>query len=274
MVTLTGFADEISPDLEVQLDVLEQEGIRHLEFRGVWGKNVLKLSDEELARVKERLDERGFKVSSIGSPIGKIRITDDFTPHLEDFRKAVRVAKQFEAPFIRIFSFFVEEGKAEAYREEVIGRLRRLTEIAGEEGVTLLHENEKHIYGDNGERCLDLLSSIASPRLLAAFDPANYVQCSVRPMSDAYPLVEKYIGYIHVKDAVMGSGKVVPAGQGDGELRGLIAALKEKNYQGFMSLEPHLKAAETFQGFSGPELFVVAVRALKELLGEAGIPWK
>jgi sugar phosphate isomerase/epimerase len=117
------------------------------------------------------------------------------------------------------------------------------------------------------------LKSCESPRLRAAFDPANFVQCAVRPMNDAYPLLEKYIAYIHVKDAIMESGKVVPAGQGDGQLRELIAALKTRQYSGFMSLEPHLKAAETFQGFSGPELFVTAVRALKQLLNEADIPW-
>lgn len=35
MVTLTGFADEISPHLEEQMNVLESEGISHIEFRGV-----------------------------------------------------------------------------------------------------------------------------------------------------------------------------------------------------------------------------------------------
>ncbi|UUZ96751.1 hypothetical protein LJK87_22270 [Paenibacillus sp. P25] len=110
MVTLTGFADEISPDLEVQLDVLASEGISHLELRGVWGKNVLDLTDEEVGRVKARLSERGFKVSSIGSPIGKIKITDPFEPHIERFRRAVYVAREMEAPYIRIFSFFIPEG--------------------------------------------------------------------------------------------------------------------------------------------------------------------
>ncbi|OXM83571.1 sugar phosphate isomerase/epimerase family protein [Paenibacillus rigui] len=274
MITLTGFADEISPDLEIQLDVLASEGTSHLELRGVWGKNVLQLTDEEAARVKERLDARGFRVSSIGSPIGKIQITDDFEPHLTDFRKAIELARYFGAPYIRIFSFFIPEGEDPAgYREEVLSRMKQLARLAEQENIMLLHENEKEIYGDNGERCLEILQACDSDKLRAAFDPANFVQCGVRPMSEAYPLVAPYIEYIHIKDALLESGKVVPAGEGDGELRDLIGTLKQRGYNGFMSLEPHLSAAETFQGFSGPELFVVAVRALKSLLEEAEIEW-
>lgn len=274
MITLTGFADEISPDLEIQLDVLASEGISHLELRGVWGKNVLQLTDEEAARVKERLDARGFRVSSIGSPIGKIQITDDFEPHLNDFRRAIELARYFGAPYIRIFSFFIPEGEDPAgYREEALSRMKQLAHLAEQENIMLLHENEKEIYGDNGERCLEILQACDSDKLRAAFDPANFVQCGVRPMSEAYPLVAPYIEYIHIKDALLDSGKVVPAGEGDGELRDLIGTLKQRGYNGFMSLEPHLSAAETFQGFSGPELFVVAVRALKGLLEESEIEW-
>ena len=48
MWTLTAFADEISPDLDVQLSTLADESIRYLEFRGVWNKNVLDLTDSEI----------------------------------------------------------------------------------------------------------------------------------------------------------------------------------------------------------------------------------
>lgn len=274
MITLTGFADEISPDLEVQLDVLESVGISHIELRGVWGKNVLQLTDEETARIKARLDERGFRISSIGSPIGKIKITDAFEPHLNDFQRAIELAKYFGAPYIRIFSFFIPEGEEPSlYREEVLSRMKQLARIAEQEDIVLLHENEKEIYGDNGERCLEILEACDSPKVRGAFDPANFVQCGVRPMKEAYPLVAPHIEYIHIKDALMESGKVVPAGEGDGELRELIGTLKQGGYAGFMSLEPHLSAAETFQGFSGPELFVVAVNALKKLLTEANMEW-
>ena len=273
MVILTGFADEISHDLEEQLNVLESEGIRHLELRGVWGKNVLDLTEEDAARVKARLDERGFRVSSIGSPLGKIKITDDFAPHYEKARYAVKLAQFFEAPFIRTFSFYIPRGEADTYRDEVMNRMRAITSLGEEAGVIFVHENESHIYGDIGERCQDLLDTIQSSSLKAAFDPANFVQCHVKPMSEAYPLLKDHIAYIHIKDAIMGSGKVVPAGHGDGEVSELIQQLIATGYEGFLSLEPHLHAKDEYEGLSRAELFIVAVRALKKLLKEHDVVW-
>ncbi len=270
MFVLSGFADEIAPDLTVQLDVLDQLGIRYLELRGVWGKNVLALSDDEVATIKAELDRRGIGVSAIGSPIGKIRIDEPFAPHLADLRRAIDLAERFDSPYIRIFSFFVPEGEAAAYRDEVMRRMQALLEAAQGHPVTLLHENERHIYGDIPERCRDIHETLASPQLRMTFDPANFVMCGVHPFTEAYPLVEEYIEYVHVKDGLLSDRRVVPAGEGDGEVRELLAALQQRGYNGYLSLEPHLAQSGAFSGFSGPELFGVAVRALRGLLNEIG----
>lgn len=274
MITLTGFADEISADLNEQLDCLSSESIRYLEFRGVWNKNVLDLTDEELERFRQTLEQRGVKVSSIGSPIGKIPITDPFEPHLAKFHRAIEIAKRLGARYIRIFSFFIPQGEdPAAHREEVMARMQQLVRAAEREDVILLHENEKEIYGDNAERCLDLLTTCRSSHLRAAFDPANFVQCGVKPYKEAYPLLKEHIEYVHIKDARFADGSVTVAGQGDGEVRELLAAWKASGYAGFMSLEPHLSAAGTFRGFSGPALFKEATRGLKQLLDELHWEW-
>jgi sugar phosphate isomerase/epimerase len=275
MWTLTGFADEISPDLDEQLATLAQESIRYLELRGVWGTNVLKLTDDELGRVQSTLGQAGVKVSSIGSPIGKIAIADDFAPHLEDFKRALHAAHTLDAPFIRIFSFFIPHGEDPAnYRGEVLDRLGRLVREAEGAGVTLVHENEKEIYGDVPSRCLDILKGLDSPVLRAAWDPANFVQCGVRPHTEGYEALRPYIAYVHIKDALLDTGKVVPPGQGDGQLRETLAALRDSGFDGFFSLEPHLQAAGTYSGFSGPDLFRTAAQAFKGLLQEQGIAWQ
>ncbi|MNC14625.1 fructoselysine 3-epimerase [compost metagenome] len=151
--------------------------------------------------------------------------------------------------------------------------MKQLAQVAEAEGVVLLHENESHIYGDNGERCLDILQACDSPHLRAAFDPANFVQCRIEPVSQAYPLLSDYISYIHIKDAIKETGAVVPAGEGDGQLRELLQHLMAKGFSGYMSLEPHLKAEGSRQGLSKPELFVVTSQALKRLLEEQAISW-
>ncbi|WP_010277282.1 sugar phosphate isomerase/epimerase family protein [Paenibacillus senegalensis] len=275
MITLSGFADEISAELDEQLDILNAESIRYVEFRGVWNKNVLDLTDEQLQEIKQKMDKEGIRVSAIGSPIGKINITDPFDPHLEKFERAIHIAKFFNTRNIRIFSFFIKEDqKPEDFRDEVIRRMKLLVKRAEEADVLLLHENEKHIYGDNAERCRDLLESCSSANLRAVFDPANFVQCGVRPFEEAYPMLSAYIDYIHIKDAKSADGSVTVAGLGDGQIPELLRALKERNYSGFLSLEPHLQAAGSFAGFSGPGLFKEASDGLKRLLADLNWKWQ
>ena len=95
-------------------------------------------------RAKQALDAAGVKVSSIGSPIGKIKITDDNGPHLERMAHAVKVAQFFEAPYMRIFSYFIDESEnPDDYRDEVITRMRDLTSVAEGSGITIEPTVEK-----------------------------------------------------------------------------------------------------------------------------------
>jgi len=268
MFTLTGFADEISADLAEQIAVLTDLRLRFLELRGVWDKNVLDLNDDEVSCVQEALGNAGIGVSAIGSPIGKINIDEPFPPHLVRFRRAIDVAEALGAPYIRMFSFFVPEGEADSHRSEVMSRLEALLEAASGHDVVLLHENERHIYGDIPRRCRDIHETLSSPQLRMTFDPANFVICGVRPFTEGYEMLQEYIEYVHVKDALMAEKRVVPAGQGDGEVRELLSALASKGFEGYLSLEPHLAQAGAFRGFSGPKLFGVAVEALRGIMDE------
>jgi sugar phosphate isomerase/epimerase len=275
MWTLSGFADEISPDLDEQVATLQAEDMQYLELRGVWDKNVAELSDDEVRRVRATLERAGIAVSAIGSPIGKINISDDFEPHYRAFQRVLDIAHQLNAPYIRIFSFFLpQQEDPSQYRNAVLDRLERIVRLAEGTGVTLVHENEKQIYGDTPERCHDLLSSINSPTLRATWDPANFVQCGVRPYPDGYNLLRPFIAYVHVKDARLADGQVVPAGEGDGEVRKTIRALRDSGFDGFFSLEPHLAKAGAFSGFSGPDLFRLATQRFKTVLREEGIHWR
>src|SRR6059036_3748236 len=106
MFTLSAFADEIDPDPQKQIDVLKQCGIRHIELRSILKTNVLDLTDLQVAELKSLLDRHGFKLSAIGSPIGKIKIDQPFTPHLEKFKRAIHLAGVFATKNIRIFSYY------------------------------------------------------------------------------------------------------------------------------------------------------------------------
>ncbi|MHB0876167.1 MAG: sugar phosphate isomerase/epimerase family protein [Anaerolineae bacterium] len=267
MFILSGFGDEIAADLDEQLDALHSMGIGHLELRGAWGKNVLDLSDGELAQVKAALAARGMAVSSIGSPIGKVDLDAPFAPHLDDLRKVIGMAAFLGCPYVRLFSFWVAEGEHEAKRAEVLKRVEAFCRAAEGAPVMLLHENEKEIYGDTPERCADILRTVAAPNLSAVFDPANYVQVGVeKPFDRGWPLLGDYVVYAHIKDALLGNGEVVPAGEGDGQVPELLQAMARRSGDYFLSLEPHLVLAGQYAGFSGRQLFQRATDALKALL--------
>ncbi len=272
---LSGFADEISPDPAEQLDVLAAESISWLELRGAWSTNVADFTDAQVAAFRAAIDGAGVRVSAIGSPIGKIGIGAPFLPELDRMRRIAEIAAAMGTSLVRVFSFFIPAGEpAERHRAQVIDQLGALAALASEHGLTLAHENEKLIYGDVPERCADLITAVGSPALKATFDAANFVQCGVRPHDEAFELLRPHLVYVQIKDALAATGEVVPAGQGDGQVRQTLAALAESGFDGFLSLEPHLATAGQFGGFSGPEAFRRAAQALKDLLAGLPAPWQ
>lgn len=273
MIRLSAFADEISPDLNEQIEVLKRENIHFIELRGVWGTNVLALSDEQIVKIDQTLKANDIGIAAIASPIGKVPIDSSFEEHLQHFERALTVAQRLKSAYIRMFSFYPPLSQPDAdpasYREEVLRRLTVLADRAQAVGITLVHENEKGIYGDTIARNVDIFQAIQRPTLRSVLDPANYLQCQQVPYPDAYEATLPWLDYVHVKD-VQADGTLVPAGEGEGHWPELLERLRKDGYDGFMALEPHLQAAGQFQGFSGPALFQSASQALQGLLKKMG----
>jgi sugar phosphate isomerase/epimerase len=274
MWTLSGFIDEISDDFSEQCKVAAGLGLGYVEVRSAWGTNILDLDTGQLGMVQETVQTYGLQVSSIGSPIGKIMIDDDFAPHLERMRHAVEVAHLLQAPFIRIFSFFIPAGTdPDSRRDEVLGRMSALADVAKGADVILVHENEKDIYGDIPRRCLDIVTSVSAPQLQLAWDPANFVQVGVRPFTEGYSMLRPHVSYIQIKDALLADGSVVVAGAGDGEVPETVRALRADGFDGFFSLEPHLGEYTAYGALSGPELFTKSWQAFTDILTSEGIAY-
>ena len=239
-IVLSGFSDEIAPELDIQLAAIREWGLSHIELRAADGVNVSDFSPEKVKEVKAKLAAAGVSVSSIGSPLGKISIEEDFAPHLEKVKRTLEIQKELGAPYIRMFSFYLPEGQDPAlFRGEVLERLHRMVEEAAAWDSVLLHENEKDIYGDNASRCKELMDAFYGPHFQAVFDFANFVQVGQETLP-AYELLKPYVTYVHVKDAQWGTGTVVPASQGDGHVGEILADLIGGGWKGFLSLEPHL----------------------------------
>ncbi|MGC9453384.1 MAG: sugar phosphate isomerase/epimerase family protein [Phycisphaerae bacterium] len=276
MITISAFADEIADDLKTQMDVCEANGVRCIDVRGIDGTNVSKMSVEQAREYKKQMDDRGFSVPCIGSPIGKIKMDDDFAEHLELLKHCFDVAHAFGTDQIRMFSFYPSAGKDIAeQRDSVMDRMRQMVAAAEEAGCVLLHENEKGIYGAKPEGVKDLFATIKSESFKGIFDPANYVEEGVAPYDDGWSKgLAELTDYFHIKDKVPGAQTCVPAGEGHGQIRETFTDAKQRGYSGVMTLEPHMKAAGQFSGFSGPDLFAKAVAGLKGLLEEVGMQYQ
>ena len=286
MLKLAAFADEISSDLDEQIRVCRENSVTHFELRGVNNQNVLDFGKDLRAEIKGKLADNGMGVCGIGSPVGKVKVTDPWGPHFDRFKVAVELSQFFAAPFIRIFSYYPPEVGQDMrrHRDEVVRRMRAKADYVKDLDVVLVHENEARIYGERGRDCQDLMKAVDSPKLRSAFDFANFVLCGERPR-DNWPLLKPYTAHIHVKDAVFAppagaaggahpteEGRIVPAGKGDGDIGPILKDAYQSGYRGFLTLEPHLAAGGQFSGFTGPPLFKVATDALKEVCRQNGVP--
>ncbi len=276
-IVLSGFADEIDASLSEQIRVLKKLGMSYVEMRGVNGKGLVNYEMNEVKEIKKQLDAEGIRLSSVGSPIGKIQITEDFAPHMELYKHTVEIAKTMETPYIRMFSFFMPKETIDfaQYKGEVMDRLGQLVDYAKANDMVLLHENEKDIYGDIASRCLEIQKAFYGDNFKAVFDFANFVQCKQDTL-EAYELLKDYVDYIHIKDALWADASVVPSGMGDGNVEEILRKLKASGYKGFLSLEPHLsnfagfsaleKSASQKKKLNGEEAFTLAYDSLMKIL--------
>lgn len=232
---LCAFADEASASLSGQITALRRNEIPYLEIRGIDGKNIKDVTANEAREIKKRLDDAGISVWSMGSPIGKIEIEGDLAAHFDDFKRILETADIFGAKHIRMFSFFpMKEHDAEKTKELVLTNVEKLLALTPAH-ITLCHENEKDIFGENAENCLLLHKTF--PRLRAVFDPANFVQCGVDTLA-AWEMLRDHVEYLHIKDAAS-DGTVVPAGMGLGNVPHIVSDYLARGGE-VMTLEPHL----------------------------------
>jgi sugar phosphate isomerase/epimerase len=276
MITISAFADEIGPDLNLQMDVCQANGVKCIDVRGIDGKNVSKMTLAEVRRYKQLMDDRGFSVPCVGSPIGKIRMDEDFNAHLDLLKHCCEIAREFGASRVRVFSYYASQGQNILdQRAAVMGRLFAMVQVAEEMDVVLLHENEKAIYGAKPDGVKDIFTTVKSKRLKGIFDPANFVEEGLKPYDDCWKSgLDKLTHYFHVKDKVPGAPTCVPAGEGHGQIDMILSELKARKWSGYMTLEPHMQAGGQFSGFTGPQLFGKAVAGLKKILDQAGFAYR
>jgi len=275
MAKLSAFADEVVDDFLEQVKYLAGERVGYIEPRFINKANIMDLAKDKLNEAKKMIQDHGLKVSAIGSPIGKVKLDEPFEPHLDKFKHAVELALLFETPYIRMFSYYAPEGQnIDDYRDQVMERMAAKVEVLKDVDVAMVHENEANIYGHTAEQCVDIIKTIDSPRLRLVYDPANFVwgEKMTNNVEVCWPVMKPYVVHIHIKDWKLGTKDVgsIP-GEGDGQIKELLAELAAMDYDGCLTMEPHLQAGGQFGGSTGPELFSKAIAAVRNIAADVGL---
>jgi 3-dehydroshikimate dehydratase len=274
MAELSAFADEVTDDLLGQVKYLVSEKIGHIELRFLNKKSVIDLGKDELVEAQKILADHGLGVSAIGSPIGKVRLDENFTEHLDMFKRAVDRALYFKTRFIRVFSYYAPQDKnIEDYRSEVLDRFGAKVEVIEDVDIVMVHENETDIYGHSAANCVDIVEAVKSPKLRLVYDPGNFVwgQGIVDNIESCWPKMKPYVVHVHIKDWQLGADVGSIPGQGDGQIKQLLQELVDCEYTGFLTMEPHLKLGGKFGGQTALESFSKAIGAVRKLAAEVGL---
>ncbi len=317
-VILSGFADESANQKTAvqQFCAFAAMGLQYYSLRfidvGEGIKNVMKLTKKEIQDIRHLEDEYGLNVSSIGSPIGKVKLVDKedgtknayipFKKYLaEDVKKACELAHAFETKLIRGFSFYHPKGEdPKAYIAQAVDQLGKIAEACHRSDLTFGLEIEANLVGQTGELLAEIQRQVKHPAMMLIFDAAN-ILCQGYTTLDVYNqylAMKPYIGWMHIKDYRHPAppkrvGHVdeeaiknfVPAdlGQSANELilrdfkdavPALTKKLAKRGIPGvFLDLEPHVKGGGQFGGFSGPDGMGVALRGLCKVLDFVGLDY-
>jgi L-ribulose-5-phosphate 3-epimerase len=255
---IAAITDEFSPTLSVAIPVMREIGMAAAELRVIDGKNILDLTEEELKRTKAALDEAGMRVISIASPVLKCVLpggpdldsrfqhdafaskhTFDDQPRLTDH--AIKVAKFFGAPIIRVFSYW-RTVRPELCHEAIVTALAQLAKLAGQEDLIIGLENEHACNIGTAAETARILDFVSNKHLKLVWDPANALVAGEDPFPGGYSLLPKErIAHVHAKDCHMDGDKPIwgPLGTRRVKWKEQIAALLADGYQGAISLETH-----------------------------------
>lgn len=315
-VLLSGFADEAANQktAEQQFCAFAALGLRYYTLRfidaGAGIQNAMLLAPESIDRILDLQAEYGLRVSSLGSPIGKVKLIDvedgtsnryvPFQEYLKkDVQRACDLANTFGCKLIRGFSFYHPRGTdPEGHLSQAIDQLGKIARLCDSHGLTFGLEVEANLIGQTGKLLKKLYDGVADPAMLLIFDGANLVcqGMSTDQVYEEYMAMKEGMGWLHVKDYQRPTTRsthvdeeslksFVPADQGDSgheaifrdvkrDYSALLTKLTKRGIPGlFLDLEPHVKGGGQFGGFSGPDGFGVALRGLCKLLDYVGLTY-
>ncbi len=282
MFDLAVFADDIDQDLNHALDVTESLGVKWVEIRSAFGRNLVDNTDDQAREVRDAIHARGLRVRCIAAPLFKCHLREAGEARQEQFfarphnlaaqigvlRKAVHLARMFNTHLVRCFSFWRIKGDLGTIWEEMLEQFREPVRLAGHEGIILVMENDFECNLGTGSEAAGFIDEIGSPNLRLLWDPGNAYFVGETPYPSGYSLARHLVAHVHLKDAVRdattGKARWVALGSGEVDLLGQLGALRADGYSGVLAMENHY----TPPGGSKEDGVRESFRGLQRLIGQ------
>jgi len=254
---LTGFADEASAALDVQIKVTRELGWQNIESRKVQVEGfpaglIHDISDEAFERLAEKLEKTGVRINCFGSAIanwGK-KIDEPFDSSLAEIRRSIPRMQRLGTKLVRIMSFAVRDHE-DQMESERFRRVKIIQQMFADAGLTAVHENCMNYGGMGWTFTLKLLENV--PGLKLVFDTGNPVFTDDRTKPRPYPKesawefyahVREHVAYVHIKDGIWDAKNkkaiYTYPGEGHGDVRRIVKDLLARGYAGGISIEPHM----------------------------------
>ena len=246
---LTGFADEVSSNIEDQIRVTKELGWNAIEARSIGELNIHDISDADFENVCKALLDNGIHINCFGSTIANWskKISDPFEISLQEVERTISRMQRLNVKLVRIMSYSRCPG-SEQYAEERFRRLKVICDKFLEAGITPLHENCMNYGGMSWMHTLELIDNISGLRLV--FDTGNpviskdYSKTEDRKQDslEFFKKIHEHVEHIHIKDVFLDGDKecFVFPGEGDAKIVDILKELKHMNYNGGISIEPHM----------------------------------
>jgi sugar phosphate isomerase/epimerase len=259
--------DEVSADLETAIELGLEWGVDAFELRGIGGQRVPRYSDYQKQRVLELKEAYGIQIAAISPGLFKIPyppkkreqfslqvIDSNFYDqwqaahrlldyHIKELLPAsIEYAKQIGTRQIIAFSFDRGNQPPGLPSDEILEIFQMSAKQVAQEGMQLSIEVENNFWADTGERTAAIIRAVGEAGFGVNWDPGNAFAAGDIPFPNGYQAIRQNVQHVHFKDAVRRpDGTIYHACEGDIDWAGQIRALFEDDYQGFVSVEPHLK---------------------------------
>jgi L-ribulose-5-phosphate 3-epimerase len=255
---LGAISDGFSQDFEDALKVMKGYGLSWVEIRQVFGIYNTEANPAQIQRLKDLLDNYGFRVSVIDSalykcalpgtrPVKEEKDAYPYTEQMDLLKRAIDRAHALGADKIRGFTFWrvADPGKLST---RIAGELEKAADVANRAGMRLVIEDEPSCNAGTGHELAEILTMAPAPNLGINWDVGNGYWLGEASYPDGYNALDnKRIWHMHLKGVTcatkLNNCSETFAGQGQIDLVGQFRRLVHDGYQETMSLECEFKAA-------------------------------